>query len=186
MAKCGECNSRKGKRSCAAGKIQICSQCCGTVRNPIRCSECSYYSPPKKRYQDIPSFSTTEMDHDEDLQSISNTIEAVLCRYDFDTKERISDTVPITIIERLLDKYHFGDSALTFDNIDIEKGFAAVDEAITRDLSEIDQNMLVKVLSVIRFVARRRTTGKREYLTILKQYVGVSIGHGARIVDFEQ
>ena len=184
MAKCGECGSRKGKRTCTAGKIQICSQCCGMVRNPIRCAECSYYSTSKRRYQDIPSFSTAEMEHSLELQSISNIIESTLCRYDFNTGERINDTVPIAIIERLIDKYYFGDSALTFENPDIEKGFALVDEAIANDLNNIDRNTLIKILNVLRFVARRRTTGRREYLSIIKQYVGINVGHGARIADF--
>jgi hypothetical protein len=57
-----------------------------------------------------------------------------------------------------------------------------VDQVIQEDLNKIDKDTLTKILGVLRFVAKRRTTGKREYLTMIQQYVGVRVGKGIRLM----
>ena len=64
----------------------------------------------------------------------------------------------ITILDKLLNKYYFKDENLEFEN-------------------ELDKTTIVKILGIIRFVAKHRTTGGREYLTVIHQYVGTYIGN---------
>ena len=84
--------------------------------------------------------------------------------------------------ELLIDKYYFGDVDFNFDNTTIEKGFKYVDEIIEIDLADIEKEIIVKLLGVIRFVAVRRTQGGREYMDIIQRYVGARVGLGARIM----
>ncbi|MDD1613156.1 MAG: hypothetical protein LUQ56_01155 [Methylococcaceae bacterium] len=50
------------------------------------------------------------------------------------------------------------------------------------DLVDIDELVLVKILAVICFVAKRRTTTGREYMNVIHQYVGQRIGSGIRVL----
>jgi hypothetical protein len=179
VGKCKICNSSKGKRTCRQIDDLICSRCCGAKRKIESCSGCVYYSEKIRTYQDIPQFSTREMEKNIDLCAISNAIESGLCSFDMQKQETLDDAIAISILERLIDKYHFKDENIKFENADIKKGFEIVDDII-RDLDSIDVEMLVKVLGVIRFVAKRRTTGNREYFTIIHEFVGVHIGPGMR------
>jgi len=51
---------------------------------------------------------------------------------------------------------------------------------ITKDLPNIEQEILVKILGVICFVADRRTKFGREYMTVIHQYVGQRLDTGIR------
>jgi hypothetical protein len=62
-------------------------------------------------------------------------------------------------------------------------GVNYVDKAIREDLKKVAVEKIVKVLGVIRFVARRRTKIGREYMTIIHQYVGQRVGPGIRILQ---
>ena len=171
MAKCKICNSRKGKRECVNDNKLICSECCGSIRNEKLCTGCSYYSPPARRYQDISHFSVVEMESNFELQVLSNAIERSLCLFDDNYYKSLNDLIMIKLLELLLDKYHFKDENLLFDNDLIKTGFLLVDEVIQKQLKNVDETKIVKVIGVIRFVAKRRTTGRREYLTIIHEYV---------------
>jgi len=49
-------------------------------------------------------------------------------------------------------------------------------------LHEVSNEIIVKILGVIRFVAKRRTKYGREYMNIIHQYVGQRIDTGIRIL----
>lgn len=119
------------------------------------------------------------------LQDCSNTIEGAICAFDHETGNKMSDEIPIGIIELLMDKYYFKEEITTFDNELVEKGFYHVNEAIEDNLEEMPVERLVKVLKTLHFVAKRRSRGGREYLKIVNDYVGPRIGPGIRFMPFK-
>ncbi len=62
------------------------------------------------------------------------------------------------------------------------KDFQLNSKSIEEDLQDIGSEEIVKVLGVIRFVARRRTKIGREYMEIVHQYVGPRTAPGVRIL----
>ncbi len=185
MAKCPVCNSRKAKRKCLiTAEEWICSLCCGTTRQEETCSGCSYYQPPqmRRKYREGPSYTTMQMEASDELQSYSFAIEGAVGAFDQQTGRMMRDDVPIRIFELLLDKYHFKDEKLTFDNELLEDGFNYVESVIENDLTQLDRGELVKILGVLHFIAKRRTRGRREYLAIVEEFVGMRVGPGARVM----
>ncbi len=175
MAKCPVCGSRKAKRKCLITDThEICSLCCGQTRQESTCSECPHYKPPESRrnYADVPAFTTHEMDMNHHLQNCARVIENAVAELDADSGLFIKDAVPIRVYELLIDKYHFGDEKLPVDNGAEEQCLLRVNEAIKRNRSLFDYETLVKVLSVLRFIAKRRTRGGREYLQVVKNFAG--------------
>ena len=122
------------------------------------------------------------MDASEELQSYSFAIEGAIGTFDGQTGRKIKDEVAIGILEKLLDKYHFKDEKLTFENELLQDGFTLVNDVIEGDLEGIDANKLVKVLGVLHFIAKRRTRGHREYLAIVEQFVGERVAPGIRVM----
>jgi hypothetical protein len=181
--KCPVCNSRKAKRKCfVTAEGHICSLCCGEIRKEETCNGCPYYQPPqmRRKYNDVPSYTPRQMETNDELQSYSFAIEGAIGTFDRQTGRKIKDDVPIGILEKLLDKHHFKDEELTFKDDLLREGFTHVESVIENDIQDINEEKLVKVLSVLHFVAKRRTRGHREYLTVVEQFVGEHIGPGIR------
>jgi hypothetical protein len=65
----------------------------------------------------------------------------------------------------------------------IVNGVKYVEKSIEEDLKNVAVEKIIKVLGVIRFVARRRTKIGREYMMIIHQYVGQRVGSGIRILQ---
>jgi len=162
---------------------QICSLCCGNTRTEDACSECSFYQKPKRKYKEVPAYSVSEMDGNMELESYGNTIEGALCAYDIENGGKLKDSDAIRIIELLIDKYHFQDQQIHTENQIVVNGFNYVEKAIEEDLKKVAVEQIVKILGVIRFVARRRTKLGREYMMIIHQYVGQRVGSGIRILQ---
>lgn len=184
MAKCPVCHSKKAKRQClVTAEGQICSLCCGETRQEETCDGCPYYPPQMRRkYNAVPSYTPAQMDANDELQSYSYAIESAIGTLDKQTGRKIRDEVPIRIFEKLLDKYHFKDEALRFESELLEDGFAQVESVIESDLRGVDEDKLVKILSLLHFVAKRRTRGQREYLAIVEEFVGERVGPGMRMM----
>ena len=180
MAKCFICNSRKGKRECLMVDGVICSLCCGTNRKEASCSGCPYFKKPQRKYSEVPSYRVDEMDGNRELEEYSYVIESALCTFDAKNNSGLHDNDAIKILELLIDRYHFGDRQPESDNPFILEGFHFVAEAIKEVLPDIDPGVLVKILAVIRFVARRRTNTGREYMGIIHQFVGARMDTGLR------
>lgn len=171
MAKCPVCGTRKAKRKClVTDQGEICSLCCGQTRQESSCAGCVFYQAPIRKYTDVPAFSVSDMDMREDLQKYSSAIENAIFRFDLATEHTIRDEVPIRIYERLLDKYHFGDESSASDDELVNSGIQYVEEAIQLLLSQADRSTLVKILSILRHIAQRRTRGRREYLQVVGTY----------------
>ena len=181
MAKCPICNSRKGKRQCLLAGDPVCSLCCGKTRKPDLCLECRYYQKPKRQYNDVPKYSVSEMDGNMKLEAYGNAVEGALCSYDIENGNNLKDSDAIKIIEFLIDLHHFEDQQIDTDNRIIADGVDYVEEAIRKDLPKVSNEIIVKILGVIRFVAKRRTKIGREYMNIIHQYVGQRIDTGVRI-----
>jgi hypothetical protein len=182
MAKCPICNSRKGKRKCLITDGLICSLCCGNTRTDDACLGCVFYQKPKRKYNDVPAYSVSEMDGNMELESYANSIEGALCAYDIENEGKLNDSDAIRIIELLIDKYHFQDLKIEHDHQTIVNGVNYVDKSIRENLKSVENEEIVKVLGVIRFVAKRRTKTGREYMNVIHQYVGQRVGSGIRIL----
>ena len=182
MAKCSICNSRKGKRKCLIADGLVCSLCCGNTRTEEACSECVFYQKPKKKYNEVPAYSVSEMDGNMELESYGNSIEGALCAYDIENEGKLNDSDAIRIIELLIDKYHFHDQEIEQEHQTVVNGVNYVDKSIREDLKDVENEKIVKVLGVIRFVAKRRTKTGREYMNVIHQYVGQRVGSGIRIL----
>jgi len=182
MAKCPICNSRKGKRQCLIAGSPVCSLCCGNTRKPDLCLECRFYQKPKRQYNDVPAYSVSEMDGNMELETYGNAIEGALCSYDIENGNNLKDSDAIRIIELLIDLHHFGDHQIDTDSQLIANGVDYVEEAIRKDLHGVSNEIIIKILGVIRFVAKRRTKIGREYMNIIHQYVGQRIDTGVRIL----
>jgi len=175
MAKCPVCNAGKAKRRCLiADSGEICSLCCGQTRQESNCSGCSYWQPPQVRhdYAAVPAITTAEMDDSQHLQDCSMAIEAAIGKLDRESGFALKDDVPIRVYERLLDRYHFGEESAAVEDAWEERDLLQLEGLIKGELHGIDRTTLVKVLGVLRFVARRRTRGRREYLRIVQTFVG--------------
>jgi hypothetical protein len=182
MAKCPICNTRKGKRECLMVDGFICSLCCGTNRKAASCSGCPFYKKPQRKYGDVPAYRVDEMDGNQELEDYSYAIESAICSFDAMKNGSVKDDDAIRTIELLIDRYHFGDQQIDTDNPFVLECFHYVDEVIKKDMPDIDHNVLVKILAVIRFVARRRTNIGREYMEIIHRYVGKRIDTGLRVL----
>lgn len=182
MAKCPICNSRKGKRQCLIADGLICSLCCGNTRKAETCSECGYYQKPKRKYNEVPAYSVSEMNENTELESYSNAIEGALCSYDIEHGNKLKDSDAIRIIELLIDRYYFKDQQMEAESQIIADGVDYVGGVISKDLKDLSNEVIVKTLGVLRFVAKRRTKTGREYMGVIHQYVGQRIGAGIRIL----
>jgi len=66
--------------------------------------------------------------------------------------------------------------------VKILNGVKHLESAINEDLNNVINEEIVKILGVIRFVAKRRTKTGKEYMNIIHQYVGERIASGIRIM----
>lgn len=184
MTKCVMCKSKKGQRVCKLADGLVCSACCGQHRQRESCQGCLYYREIKsiRNYGAVPRFSTSRMEADLDLQSYANTIESALCLWDHSMQGALKDDSALKVLERLLDRYHFKEETVEIAGEPVRNGVELVLSAIERDLSDVPDEVIVKVVSVIYFVAKRRSKGGREYFDIIHKYVGVRVGPGTRIL----
>lgn len=183
MAKCPICASRKGKRQCLIADGLVCSLCCGTIRKEESCSTCQYYQKPKRKYNEVPSFTIDQMHGNAQLTDYSNVIESALCTYDVENNKSLTDANAIKILELLIDKYYFKDTEINCDNPFLLAGFDFVEAVIREDLAGIEELVLVKVLCILYFVAQRRTKTGKEYMNVIHKFVGQRIGSGMRILN---
>lgn len=180
--KCPLCTTKKGKRACKLTTTTICSLCCGTHRTFDICSGCIFYQPPKRDYKKIPFYHPHEMDGYQDREDISEVIEEALATFDYETGDKMNDLDAIQILEMLLDRYCFGDETIPKSKgILVEEGFFKVLDSIQENLSYVTHEELSKIIGAIWFVACRRTTGQREYLKIIRQYVGIQLDEGVHL-----
>lgn len=181
MAKCPICKTKKGKRHCQIPNELICSLCCGNTRKVDLCFECTFYQKPKRNYNEVPSYKVSDMDGNSELEDYGDVIEGALCTYDHENNYCLSDKDVIRMVELLIDRYYFKDQKI--DSIDelILNGFNLVVNAIKKDMPTIEPDVLVKILGVIRFVARRRTKTGREYMKVIHRHVGQRIDTGVHL-----
>ncbi len=170
MAKCPVCDARKGKRVCqrVSGDM-VCSLCCGTTREADGCGGCRFYQPPKRDYNAIARYASAEMDRNAGLQAISLDIERALGEYDKILENTLRDEEAITIYELLLDRYHFGDETLR-ESSGTEIDGAGFINAVLQKSGHKNTETLVKVLAVLRHVAKRRTKIGREYMQVVHDF----------------
>jgi hypothetical protein len=187
MTKCAMCGSRKGQRQCQWQNAMVCSLCCGQKRQLETCQGCVYYKdtkPVRRDYSVVPRFTPAMMLEDFDLQDVSNAIESVLALWDQSFGHALNDKDALRVLEKLLDHRYFKEAIEASDE-PIGVGYKMVLSAIEEDLSEVPEEELVKILGVIYFVAKRRAKGGRDYLDVIRKYVGTRAGKGIRILEME-
>ncbi|QGN96021.1 hypothetical protein Psal071_02654 [Piscirickettsia salmonis] len=182
MAKCPVCTTKKAKRACLiTSTSEICPLCCGTKRNLSECEGCNHYQVAKRNYNGIPTFSPMEMKNDLDLMNISYVIESVICAFDCELNFSLNDSQAIQIMQCAIDHYYFDDQEINCKDKLVYNGFQRLQDAIIRDLTPIDICTLNKVLSTIHFLAKRQFKNGRDYLEIIRKYVGTTSGMGRLI-----
>jgi hypothetical protein len=187
MAKCGMCGNRKGQRQCQWQKAMVCSLCCGQKRQLETCKDCIHYKDPKparRDYSVVPRFTPEMMQEDFDLQDVSNEIESALAMWDQSFGHALSDNAALRVLEKLLDHLYFKEAVEASDE-QIGVGYKMALGVIEEDLSEVPKEILIKILGVIYFVAKRRAKGGRDYLDVIRKYVGTRAGKGIRILEME-
>lgn len=184
MAKCSICGSRKGKRRCKISDTLICSLCCGESRQADTCSGCIFFKEPKaeKKYTNLPMIPLPQMENDIELQSYANAIESTFCSFDQSENRMLKDPTILSILELLLDKYHFNQQPVEIEDKMVGKGFSQVLRSIGQDLADVPTETLTKIIGSIYFVAKRRSEGNREYLDFIHDYVGIRIAGGLRLI----
>ncbi len=113
-----------------------------------------------------------------ELQDISYIIESILCAFDLEKENEFSDKTAVQLIELAFNKYHFKDSDLSFINFTLKGRFERMLKIIEKNLSNIPEEKLIKVLGSIYRSIQRRTNGGREYLQFAQHYVGAGVGPG--------
>ena len=185
MAKCSICSKVKGKRKCQAFAGVVCSSCCGTARGEATCAGCSFYKtvPEIRRYDKTLYFSTRQMADNEELQDAGNVIEGAMCGFDLAQKQTLKDGFYKNVMERLLDRYSFGDEALSFSD-DLEKeGFEFIESAMNEDLPGVGPDHLGKVLATVYRSIKRHADGSygdRQYIDFIHRHVGIRVATGVR------
>jgi len=171
MAKCSVCEARKGKRKCLKSGEMICSLCCGQTRTAEACKGCSFFKGPAPRnYGKLPYFEVREMSKYTDLQDLSELLEQAIVQVDRKMDGGMEDTLVTALLERLLDKYHFGEEISPSDE---REGQAAAMffEIIANELEYVSDDKLAKVLGAIRRSVKRRTDNRRSYLDFISGFV---------------
>ena len=125
------------------------------------------------------------MANDSNLQDNANIIESAMCQFDLEVDRIIDDNIVLRVTELLLDKYHFNDKEMEFANELEESGFNLIDEVIQQEMSNLLPEDLSRIIGTIYRSITRHTNGKREYIELIHQYVGVRLGKGIRAIpDF--
>ena len=179
MAKCTICNSRKGKRRCKVTATFICSRCCGENRNQEACADCSFFSSGRsagKNYRKVPYYSIEEMAASPELEEISNIIETSLCEIWAVDSEHVNDRTVASVIETLLDQYHFGAGEPQIENSVLAAGHQHITQAIKEELGQVPVEKLVKVLAAVYRSIQRRTNGGCSYLEFISNFTGLYPG----------
>jgi hypothetical protein len=173
MAKCLVCNTKKGKRKCLIVDGLICSLCCGETRKEDLCMGCSFYKKPEIKYNDFPKYSISEMDSTPKLQHYSSIIEGGICAYDMEINKTLKDDEALEIIEYLINFYHLKDEKIDSKSEIIINGVKYLKTLISIELGDsVNSEVISKILGIIRFVAKKRSTNKGEYLRLIHSFIG--------------
>jgi len=116
------------------------------------------------------------MDGYPEREAIAYVIEAALATYNYSTNDRMRDDDAIRIMEMLFDTYYFNEAHIFEGNGLLENGYKCVIDYIRQDLPSVERNELIKIIGAIYFVARRRNIGRRDYLAMIRKYVGINVG----------
>ena len=111
------------------------------------------------------------MSNDFELQGISELIERALSILDNDN--HINDEQAKGILECLLDKYHFKEESVSFNDPIEEQGFLFINEHLETNYHQLSQSLLSKVICTVMRSIRRHKTGSRGYMDFIHQYVDI-------------
>lgn len=170
MAKCIVCQARKGKRKCQKNEAMICSLCCGQTRGEETCQGCSFFKGPAPRnYGKLPYFEAQEMAKYSDLQDLGELFEKTMAQVDQKMIGDMDDGLTVSLLERLLDKYHFGEE-ISSTGERVGQTVTLFFEIIANELEFVADDKLTMVLGAIRRAVKRRTDGRRAYLDFISRF----------------
>jgi len=175
MAKCAICKARKGKRKCQKTGEMICSLCCGQTRTPDACQGCSFFKTRERRdYRKVPYFEMQEMARYSDLQDLSELLERAIAQVDLKMDVGMDDDLTRRLLERLLDKYYFGDGVVCPDPAE-QEAVNLFFEIIGNELEYVADDKLTRVLGAVHRSVKRRTDGKRAYINFIGHVTSYSV-----------
>lgn len=174
MAKCTLCNSRKGKRKCQATDTFICSQCCGTSRDPDQCEGCSFFagSATVRNYRTLPHYTIGEMERSPNNEKIAMVVENTLSLIWNRDKAHVNDRTVQKLVEMLLDKFHFNNDHNDVSDPVLAQGFQRLCVEIDAELGDVPKDKLVKVLGAVYRSIQRRSSGSSTYLQFINRFTG--------------
>jgi len=175
MGTCNVCNTRKAKRKCINGE-ETCPLCCGTTRNSDKCEGCQYFSGGgsngnKRNYKEISRYSAEIIAENFSIQSKCQNIEFVIVEFDKQNNQKINDEIVLKALEKTLDKFHFKNETLIFENELIEELFEMIVSIIDEFFGILPETETSKILASIWYYAQKRSKGRREYLDFIKNYI---------------
>ena len=103
-----------------------------------------------------------------DLEQRASVIESALAR--LDENQDLRDENIKSLLENLLDSYHFQDQEILFDSEQDREHYQALTSVIEKKLKKIPNEEKVKILAAIYKSLNRRTKGNREYLNFIQQF----------------
>jgi len=124
----------------------------------------------------VPYFSTQEMADRIELEHIADLIETTLCQVWANDPENVNDRTAARLVELMMDKYHFNDTEPRMDTPVRAEGYAMLSRNISRELSHIAPEVLVKVLAAVYRSIQRRSIGGSSYLQFVSNFTGVEPG----------
>jgi hypothetical protein len=149
----------------------ICSLCCGQTRTAEDCQGCSFFKGPTLRnYGKLPYFELQEMSKYSDLQDLAELLEKTVVQIDRKTDGGVGDALVVSLLERLLDKYHFGEEISPADEPE-GQALQLFTEIIADELEYVADDKLAKVLGAIRRSVKRHTGGSRVYLDFIGGHI---------------
>ena len=171
MAKCAMCTVKKGKRPCPATDGVVCSTCCGEFRSQEKCGTCSFFSNAdlSRNYSKVPRFGTETMANDLSLQNYAESVESTLCEIDRQ-HQHFTDKHVLKILELLMDRYFFGDAAISVYETTLEADGVAMVDRVFNTFSDLTDEVKTKIIAAIYRSVQRRTLGNREYLNFVGQF----------------
>ena len=171
MAKCTICKACKGKRKCQKTGEMICSLCCGKTRTLDACKGCSFFKTQDQvDYRKVPYFEMQEMAKYSDLQDLAGLMERTIVQVDLKMDVGVDDDLARRLLERLLDKYHFGGDIVCPDPVE-QEAVTLFFKIIANELEYVADDKLVQVLGAIHRSVKRRTDGKRGYVNFIAHSV---------------
>jgi hypothetical protein len=125
----------------------------------------------------VPYFSTEEMAKSPELEGIAENIETLLCMVWAGDSENVNDRTAARLVERMIDKYHFKDEKQPITELAMATVDQLLSQSVGKELKDVPDKTLVKVLAAVYRAIQRRTNGGSSYLEFVSHFTQIYPGH---------